>query len=460
MRRNSLRWLWLLTALALVAPLAASAAELTDVASSFDKDNPFDFRLRLNYQYTTDSAAIMREYEGAGQDSIRVLKDLVYHHSRHTVSPRMEIGIYHDLALSLELPLIVADNISYEYDRRMGSECIYTGNDANCVDENNSFVTHDNIVPRGGFDAQASGGGGTFPFGADGRPSSQVFRGPGRGGSGANLLDTINLGLAWAPLSQRRDDTKPTWLIGIEYRFSIGDIMKFDRAHPTANTGVADGLDHLYIRTAISHRFQYVDPYVQFWFDYPIVRRGDTLFWDLGPTAGNSSPQISGGTIFGLEGVPYEKDGYKVGIDVNGRISGKFTGRGYSQAWELFASSPALACDAAWNPSCGLSSNPYKGQAFSGLTVIDNYASIGAELALSLQLTKWARFRFYFDYQHDQGHLITNDDVGVPDSVGSRVSKPTEFNPNYRPIIDQIGRRYRVEDVNAFNLGLWGQVMF
>lgn len=86
MRRTSLRWLWLLTALALVVPLAASAAELTDVASSFDKDNPFDFRLRLNYQYTTDSAAIMREYEGAGQDTIRVLKDLVYHHSRHTFS--------------------------------------------------------------------------------------------------------------------------------------------------------------------------------------------------------------------------------------------------------------------------------------------------------------------------------------------------------------------------------------
>ena len=77
-----------------------------------------------------------------------------------------------------------------------------------------------------------------------------MFRGALRGaqgGSGADAFDTFNLGLTWAPLSQARDDTKPTWTISFESQISIGNIMKFDRAAPEANHGVSEGVHRLIV---------------------------------------------------------------------------------------------------------------------------------------------------------------------------------------------------------------------
>ena len=52
--------------------------------------------------------------------------------------------------------------------------------------------------------------------------SNMVFRGVKRKG-----LDQLHIGLAWAPLNQAKDDTKPTWVIGTQVRWSIGKIMRF-----------------------------------------------------------------------------------------------------------------------------------------------------------------------------------------------------------------------------------------
>ena len=496
MRRSDVRWTFPALFLALSSSVAvlsapARAAEITDVASSFDDDNPFDFRLRAGYEFVTKSAAIKREHEGdPNQQQVDLFKDLVYSHQQHRLGLRAEIGLYQDLMFSVELPMILSDSRSYSYDQRKGSECIYSGKGANCVNAGNSLTTNSAqtedasdpdpthyIVPPGGYDAQ--NGGATFASGSD-----LVFRGPHRGGSGGDAFDTINFGLTWGALSQKRDSTKPTWVVALEYQVSIGNIMRFTRNSPPgpdANHGVADGLDHLIARTAVSHRFKYVDPYAAFWFDYPIVRRNDTEFFDLGSAAKNQIPQLSGGTIFGLELIPWEKpeSHYKLAIDVNGRISGKFDGRGYSELWEVLASSPALNCDPTWNPSCSPQSmtpdpsdpsgkktvpwngsTPYQGRPFTGITTIENYATIGGEFALNVQATKYVRFRANFRYEHDQTHLLTTDDVGKPDLNGNRVSKPNEYNPAFRPIINEIGRRYRVDDIDTYVLGIWGQLMF
>ena len=59
---------------------------------------------------------------------------------------------------------------------------------------------------------------------------------------------------------------------------------------------------------------------------------------------------------------------------------------GYSEAWELFASATPLACDAArraaYNPACNpaLTTNAYQNEPFTGITTIENYASLGADI--------------------------------------------------------------------------------
>jgi hypothetical protein len=513
MRRSEARWAFVVLAALPVAAVAAvalsarqaAAAEVTDVATAFDKNKAFEFHFRVGYDYTYKQASIKREHEGPGQDSVQLFKDLVYKQQRHTMSLRAEAGIYHDLAVHIELPFVLSDTRELSYDQRLGSECIYTGADANCVNGGNSSTTNSSvtgdsndssdpdpthyIVPHNGFDATQidpkTGMATGFAAGSD-----MVFRGPKRGGSGGDLFDTINFGLTWGVLSQKRDPSKPTWIVGLTYMVSIGNIMQFDRMRPDANHAVSNGLDHVFVRTAVSHRFRWVDPYVQFWFDYPFARRDDTLFKNYGPQEKNPQPQMSGGTRFGLEGVPWEKnDGeYKVAIDLNGRIAAVFDGRGYSEAWEMFASSPALACETDpksvnYNASCDPNAidtktnmpwggtNAYQGKPFTGLTVIENYSILGAELALYVQAGKHIRFRTSFLYTHDQSHFITADDVGIPFNPsagngcqvpldGGRVYRPCEFNPAFRPVINEPGRRYKVDNVDVFNFGLWLQGMF
>jgi hypothetical protein len=50
-----------LAALMLVAPLAAPAAELTRIASSFDEEDPFDLILDVNFERTQARSKIIRE---------------------------------------------------------------------------------------------------------------------------------------------------------------------------------------------------------------------------------------------------------------------------------------------------------------------------------------------------------------------------------------------------------------
>ncbi len=452
---------------ALLGAPVARAADLTDLASSFDDDNPFDFRFRVRYDHSEKRAQIKREVEGLNpngvqQDRILNFKDLVYAQSRDVLTLRAEVGLFQDLMLHVELPVVLNETSSLSFDQGAGDGCRFPPDqNPNCVNATNSTTIRDGILPMGGFDAQRSGAtlGGNRVFNAP-------VRGASGGGSAGDSFDTFNVGLSWAPVNQRRDDTKPTWTLGIEGDFSIGNIKAFDRSRPGANHAVSEGIHKLYARTAISKRFRYFDPYIGFWYMYPIAR-GDSLFKDYGPSQKIKNPQQQGGTVFGLEMVPFERpaDSYKLAIDLRGRIEAHFNGKGYSEMWEAFASSPALACDSSYNPSCdpmqtSPKTNAYQGQPYTGITAIENYATLGADVALAGQVGKHAHFRLGFEYSHDGSHVITDDDIGTPSNGHSRVMDPSEFNPAYRAIIDQTGRRYRVDNVNVYNVYLWGQLMF
>ncbi len=236
---------------------------------------------------------------------------------------------------------------------------------------------------------------------------------------------------------------------------------------PNDNHAVSEGVHRLIARTAMSKRFKYLDPYWSLYYMLPIAR-ADSLFKDYGPQQKTKNPMMLGGTTFGLEIVPFERaaQNFKFMIDLNGRIEGHFVGRGYSEIWEMLASSPKLNCDAStadFNPSCDPSktSNQYQNKPFTGITTIQNYATFAVGGSLAGQIGSYVRLRVGFDYQHDQSHLITGDDIGTPGPNGTgRVMFPNEFNPAYRAIIDQPGRRYQVDNVDIYNVYCYGQVMF
>jgi len=312
------------------APARARAADITNVASAFDDDNPYDFRFRVSYTHSEKRAQLKREFEGLAstQSQIAVLRDLAYARTRDVMSLRGEFGIFQDLMLHAELPIIFGDTETYGFDQSEGSACRYPPDpNPDCVNASNSSTLADGIVPAGGFDATNGGAG---------LAAAALFRGVKRGaigGGGLDSFDTFNFGLTWAPISQKRDDTKPTWIIALEPQISIGNIKQFDRMRPNANHAVSEGIHKLVARTAISRRWKWIDPYIGFWYMYPIAR-GDSLFKDYGPSQKVKNPMQEGGTAFGVELVPFERphDGHKIAIDIRGRIEGHFAGRGYSEA--------------------------------------------------------------------------------------------------------------------------------
>src|SRR5260370_34913233 len=90
-------WAGLLVAVAAAAfPAPVRAADVTDVASAFDEDNPFDFRFRVRYDHTEKRAQIKRELEGWSptQTATPALRDPASARTRDTLSPRAEAGLF------------------------------------------------------------------------------------------------------------------------------------------------------------------------------------------------------------------------------------------------------------------------------------------------------------------------------------------------------------------------------
>src|SRR6266498_888628 len=131
-----------------------------------------------------------------------------------------------------------------------------------------------------------------------------------------------------------------------------------------------------------------------FWYMYPVAR-DDSAYTSYGPSQKLKNPQQQGGAVFGIEMMPFERphQGHKVWVDLRGRLEGHFAGRGYGEMWELLASAPPLGCDAAqipYNPACNpaATTNAYQGQPFSGVTTIENYASLGFDMAVGAEVAK------------------------------------------------------------------------
>ncbi|MEO6952054.1 MAG: hypothetical protein ABI321_09590 [Polyangia bacterium] len=427
-------------------PWRHQLADLTDVASGEEPGKRLDLRFSAAYRHTEARGQVKRELDGAypGQATRATYRDLRFARSRDELALRGELGIFHDLSVFAELPIVLYEQTDFSYD----------GTTAD-----NSTTVRDSIVPKAGYDAIRGG----TPTGG-----SALFRGVRRGaasGHGADAFDTFDFGLRWAPLSQRRDPTKPTWVLGIEPHISIGSIRRFDPTVPGANHGVADGVHRVVFNTAASRRIGRFEPYVSLSYLLPIARVG-SAYVDYGSAEKANGPQHQVQGIVGTEIIAYERGrpDWRVAIDLRAHLDGHFQGRGYSDAWEIFAGSTGLACDSTHvaNPACdpATGKNPYQAKPFSGLTVIEGYATIGLEAALDARLARWFRLRAAFAYSRDQSHLITGDSSGVPSTPGGKVIAPTDYNPAYRPVIDQPGRRYLVDNVDLFDVKLLAQARF
>lgn len=439
-----------LTALA-AGSTTARANPAAEVPSAADPGDPIDLHVRLDYEYQIDRAQIRRERVGAvGTDPLGGIpksNDLEFHQYRHLLTPRAELGIYHDTYLTVALPIIIAQ--ARELDLASG------------VDRMNSTTVDDGLLPAQGFDARDPG---TAP------PGSLMFRGVSRSG-----LDQIHLGLAAAPMSQKRDDTKPTWKLGAELRLSVGKLMKFDPMSPGSETGVSKGVHEARVYTSVDRKYDRFEGWFELFWQVPIAEKAGSLFKD--PGFGSTNPGLSqqAGLSFGLEtyALDDKDNGNRISLDLGTRVVGHFEGREYTEMWEVFGYAGDTRLDGPLVLDADPTETGRQATSHPGISNVENYLETAARVAVRASLGPKVRFAAIVDLAWKTDHAISFADAGVDlptcggnttrceDDNNDLVNPGTrEVNPLHAPAIDLVGHRYFSEDNFGLSIGIQGQVLF
>lgn len=465
------------TLLGLALSPGAHAAELTELTSAFDKDNPFDAHFSVGYSYSLSRGAIKRERVGeADQRAIKLVKEARYSQIRHFLNLRAEFGIWKDLQFHIALPITLSDSRTLSFAQNGGSDCKNPGIAGqvtdNCVTPANSTIVADGFLDRAALEGNNFR---VIDWGSSSPPPGGLLL-PNRAG-----VDQLHFGISWAPVSQARDSTKPTFVLGFEARIAIGSAMRYNPADkpdtsaddPTderarTNTSVGQGIHQLHWYLDVSRRFnRWVEPFFSFWYMLPIAA-SSSLFSETtfdGSGQERAGPQHIGGFRAGMEIVPWEEPAKrnKVSIELRLHLTGYFEGRGYSPMWEVFANNPQLTGACIQQPGSTSATllwdnGQYCRQAgqtipYPGITHIENYLNLGARMAVNVYLSPYFHGQIGMGLSHDTAHNITYADAGRADPNTGRINldQPSQVNPLYRPVVDAPGRRFRVEEATVFD---------
>jgi hypothetical protein len=513
--RSFARWAAVAAATAAVtAPRAARAeekerphvmrepGEVVDVADAFDSDNgdPFDFNFSLNYQYLSKRARITRETPifqpglTTGGFTSRTLEVGRFIQTTSILSPRIDIGLYKDLALYSYVPIVLSDE--------------------------------QRIDPLDGSDAAnaPSTAGGQDSSGRPEQLFKLPFKAPRRSG-----VRYVGIGVDWGILNQARDWTKPTWVFGVETRISAGTPMhacnaaedaipcadpgdinrngQFDatavgaknlpleqQGLGTRTPGVTRGTIGVEIHSGISKRIKYVEPYG--WLSALVeAQMGDSSEFGATNLQGAlvNHPPIVGTISVGMMIHPWENREAYSRLTFDLRFDGSYhsEGRDYSEMFDALGSSRAgslrqpkwarfRACTEA-ERSSGICSGETVSVIdegaqkvyFNGLTVVEPFGSYRASGAVTYRIAKYVKLNFGLATRFDQAHGITHDQPCNPDfrdNVGE--AGPCHFsgtgvvgatgipNPAYRPTINAVGRRFLIDQSITYEIFARGTVLF
>jgi hypothetical protein len=449
--------------------LMSETAEVTSVVDSFEEGHPFGLNLVLGVSQSWKNAKIRRESQlpqnglagapGSAAGFIPATENVASYSSQMTVVDLgADVGIYHDLALVLRLPVILG------WSQSLGD-----------LDGSSAVASQRLADPAGGPPLF------TVPFSS-----------PTRSG-----VDYISAGLDWAIFNQQRDATKPTWVVGIEGRLAIGTPLHAcnanpapgvascpDPAHSNVNRdpGISRGYDSFIAKTIWSRRFGYIEPYSGFWVqaDFPT---GDSDFGKWNPEQNlDRTPPLQGSFAVGLEVFPYEEREQYHRLSADFRFKGTYhsPGRDYSELFDALGSSQAVSLrtpnPAAYTGGPNGTSVADPGSElvyFTGITEQQAYGSFMLSASATYHLNKYVKFKLGGAFTYAQSHLITAADVCTPNgntspaAAGPCISQPSQGsqvqgvpNPDHHDIIDLPGHRFSVDDTTIVDLYATGIVMF
>jgi len=486
-------------------PIMLEPGDVVDVIDAFDDDNgdPFDIQVTLGFQYLSKRARIMRESAiytpglTTGGYTSKLLEVGQYVETTSRLTPRLDIGLYKDLAIYTRIPIVLSNS------RRIDEPDEAAGNIA----------------------AVTGGAPGETLF-------TLPFQAPDRSG-----VEYVAVGLDLGIFNQARDRTKPTWILGAEARISAGEPMSACNVNPASGEiecahegdinrngtqeedptddpaglpnlfdedgrpleseaieergpGITRGTVGLEIHTLMSKRLKYIEPYGGFkaLFEFQQSESGLDVTDAEGVLVNH--PPIIGTVMVGMMIHPWENREKFGRLTFDVRFEGEYhsEGRDYGELYDALGSSnaPSLrhpkweryedACPDS-PTGCDPKSVIDQGSAktyFTGMAVIEPYGSYRASSSVTWRAAEYVKLNFGLGLRFDQAHGISHDQPCNPDFQdnvgesgpchselgGGAVSATGVPNPAYRPTINAIGRRFFVDESITYEIFANGIVMF
>ena len=438
--------------------LMSESAEITTVVDAFDKDDPFDLNLLVGFTQSWKQAHVRRENQtgqpnGAVGGFVPATQDIAsYSSTTSTLLVGADVGLYHDLALILRVPVVLSWSQQLQ-------------------DLNGSANTAAQLLAD-------PAGGALFTV---------PFTSPTRSG-----VDYVSAGLDWGILSQQRDASMPTWVVGVEGRLAVGEPLHAcndaatprcpDPGNPTGpsrDPGISRGMNAVIVKSLWSRRFGYVEPYSGLWVQAEFPQDGSD-FGKWNPQNNlERTPPVLGSFALGLEVVPYEHREQFQRLSADFRFKGTYhsPGRDYSELFDALGSSQAASLRAP-NPTAYMAGpngtsvpNTTLSQTyFSGITEEQGYGSFAVSASANWQAGEFIKFTLGAALSYAQSHLVTAADPCNPSVTLASLSGPCRDpltmaptgvpNPDHRDIIDSPGHRFSIDDTTTVDLWVMGVVMF
>ena len=406
---------------------SANAADLTDVADSFDyeNNNPFDFRLRVSYQLISESATIARERcrpsektTGSARDKAAcgAERDQFFEYwpefsasrTRHAMVLAPSIGLFKDLELNLRIPIIFSEVFSSSLIAKGGASA--------------SSLLQDGIVKKEKMDSR----------------------------HGAGFGD-MSIGWQWGIFNDYRDYTKGTWVIGMTWTIPTGTVWDpKDPRKEQGGVGVGRGAHVLSWHVAVSKRWFIFDPYARIRYSLFMVPQQVNTRLQQGLNPRSAEPRVVeralapshfGEIIFGNEFVFWENRDkkQKVVLDLRFIAYGQFEGRNYNIFTDMLAD---------FQPTGTIGQDVDQPLRTSLITDHEQYFSFGGHAALHFQLGKFGFLRILGAMQYILPYFITFAKRGVDKNGNGFVDPgdPNEEYPYHVRQIDGIGKRIQQRD--------------
>jgi hypothetical protein len=250
-------------------------------------------------------------------------------------------------------------------------------------------------------------------------------------------IGDITVGAKWAPFNGERDDTKSTWVIGLDYIIPSGELANPNDIIGGKTGHVGLGHHQLVPYMLFSHRFKVLDPYCGIHATIPVQGR----------EARDKDFEIPyhGGVLVGMEIVPWENTTRHLKFAIDIRLTSEF----FAGVQGSVSASPRGTVNELSDflyAHTNDESNPFDAMKRQ-LQATSEYTQFGIDLGFVLRLAEFARLRVGASLQHNTEHFIT----------GAEGSNQTNKNsPDYY----DVGSRFCVEETTLFTYWVNGTILF